>query len=542
MISLGPSLRLNRRRRFGCIMLGLAAFLGPTWALQQNQAPPAFRANVVLVPLNVRVVDAEGHPVTDLTAADFTVFENGVKQEIAHFSAQASSASLAPGHQAPARRTFLIVLGRGHLNALDKGIDAAIAFVRSRLTPEDRVGVLAYLRLAELTPDHEAAVRLLERFRDRHEAIEQSLVRDFKHFVGSPALPLSPETQLAIQAVFDAPGLPALHPFPGSGGGRGIEFVDANYFLRAIEYLRHVEGEKHLVFLLEKDMPVGRDGDTFIPRQAAAARATISIIRAGGVPGFRATTGRPIGELGSPGDGLESRLNRVLAEQTGGRAAVHESADESFARLARVTSHQYLLGFYPVNPPVDGEYREIKVAVNRPGVTLSYRHGYEARREVDEPQDVRRIFTEYRIQEVTSWAWPRESTRKSTPPVRGMPRWSSNIPTRLSPEVTRGESGQVVVKVQVAIDAEYVTFTRKDHQYSASLDVATFVDDAEGKVVGTTLDRIDLTFDEESLMHLRRQSIEHTAQVDLSGRPAQVRVVVYEYDTDRAGAARARIR
>ena len=100
----------------------------------------------------------------------------------------------------------------------------------------------------------------------------------------------------------------------------------------------------------------------------------------------------------------------------------------------------------------------------------------------------------------------------------------------------------MVVKVQVAIDAEYVTFTRKDHQYSASLDVATFVDDAEGKVVGTTLDRIDLTFDEESLMHLRRQSIEHTAQVDLSGRPAQVRVVVYEYDTDRAGAARARIR
>src|SRR5439155_456272 len=38
----------------------------------------------------------------------------------------------------------------------------------------------------------------------------------------------------------------------------------------------------------------------------------------------------------------------------------------------------YLLGYSPMHPELDGRYRKIVVKVDRPGVTLLYRHGYTA--------------------------------------------------------------------------------------------------------------------------------------------------------------------
>ena len=46
----------------------------------------AFRAGVEVVSLNVTVTDASGRYATDLDASDFSVFEDGVKQEVAFFN------------------------------------------------------------------------------------------------------------------------------------------------------------------------------------------------------------------------------------------------------------------------------------------------------------------------------------------------------------------------------------------------------------------------------------------------------------------------
>jgi hypothetical protein len=78
-----------RRRQLLLIALimGVAAEgSAQTSALQQ--AAPVFRAEASLVPVDVRVVDKNGRPITDLTQADFSVFENGVRQEISQFLAQ----------------------------------------------------------------------------------------------------------------------------------------------------------------------------------------------------------------------------------------------------------------------------------------------------------------------------------------------------------------------------------------------------------------------------------------------------------------------
>src|SRR5436190_17762194 len=47
---------------------------------------PAFRAGVDIVSLNVTVQDAAGHYATDLDQQEFSVFEDGVKQEISFFN------------------------------------------------------------------------------------------------------------------------------------------------------------------------------------------------------------------------------------------------------------------------------------------------------------------------------------------------------------------------------------------------------------------------------------------------------------------------
>src|SRR6185369_16643716 len=140
--------------------------LGVLAASPQSVTPqtPQFRATTTLVPIDVRVVNSKGMPVTDLTASDFVLRENGVAQTIAHFSTSAISPAAPPDpasrprHASDAyeltadnQRTFLIVLARGLLQAPSKGVDAAIHLVQDLALPQDYVAVVAWNRATDFT-------------------------------------------------------------------------------------------------------------------------------------------------------------------------------------------------------------------------------------------------------------------------------------------------------------------------------------------------------------------------------------------------------
>ncbi len=57
----------------------------PAAPAAQERQVPSFRAGVDIVSLSVTVTDPSGHYVTGLDSADFSVFEDGVKQEITYF-------------------------------------------------------------------------------------------------------------------------------------------------------------------------------------------------------------------------------------------------------------------------------------------------------------------------------------------------------------------------------------------------------------------------------------------------------------------------
>jgi hypothetical protein len=195
----------SRAQGFFLHFLVALSFLCPVDALAQP-----IRSGVVLVPVDVRVVDKRGNPVTDLTITDFEVYEDGVRQQIAHFLTQSFAPAsddrraTAPKTQdasddflvaATPRRTFLLLLGRGRLNYPAKGLDGLIDFVKNRVQPTDYVSVVAYLRASEPSADHTALVRFLERYRERHEDIEGRIKADFARTMpfGSP-----PHCRLAL--------------------------------------------------------------------------------------------------------------------------------------------------------------------------------------------------------------------------------------------------------------------------------------------------------------------------------------------------------
>ncbi len=229
-----------RTAALAAMLAALAVAAHPTLSAregQQQPQPPVFRSAVTLVPIDVRVVDKTGRPVTDLKREEFTVIEDGVKQEIRHISLQTfATTDTAPGSklqvkeeaisfEPQANRIFLIVLGRGKLLEPSKAVDALLRFVRERLLPQDQVAVFAYNRATTFTSDHEQIARVIERFKTEHEQIDFEIglqMSGLAAVYGSKLIPRS--LQGKIDRMFEGTGLLASQRVePGAAADQRIE-------------------------------------------------------------------------------------------------------------------------------------------------------------------------------------------------------------------------------------------------------------------------------------------------------------------------------
>ena len=240
--------------------------------------------------------------------------------------------------------------------------------VRDRLLPQDQVAVLAWNRATEFSTDRRAALDVLDRFKREHEGIETRLVlweRSLQSFFSGGNLPA--DIQREIDAVFGgarssrttAAGVPdevqeatarerddprstpnrALaadnRPEFDRLGGRLDAFLDqrtaifhdVTALFLGVEYLRHLTGEKHLVFVSEFGIDLhGLDGERLLGRRAADARVVLDVIHAGGVP-FGLSNGM---NVPPPGLGMPQAMTaRSLANLTGGSFFHHKFPDAS---------------------------------------------------------------------------------------------------------------------------------------------------------------------------------------------------------------------
>lgn len=562
-----------RRAAFG--VLSSLVIAAGVFAQQRPQVPGAIRSKVVLVPVDVRVIDRDGNPVTDLTQADFTVLEDGRLQQIGHFSTQAFEAAASepaqagpslrrgPGlEEAPVtHRTFLIVLGRGRLQHPSKGMSAAIDFVRARMLPQDRVAVMAYGRTTDLMADRASVTRFLEHYEREHPRLEALL----DHWFRGPWTAdqqASPGIEARIAALFDAPGLPPARRVPvldvdGEGpferrqreslearrwpprreeerdfvydaaGRQDLEKLHA-----AIEFLRYFEGEKHVLYLSEQGLVgAGPEQSDLLAGKAADARVAISTIQTGGVSTSWGSVRDPGSGITIPairGPSLVQRFAitdmRAIARRTGGLSSAYKYASQALDRLDRATRFQYLLGYYPANTDWDGEPRRIEVRVNRPGLTVLHRHSYFAREDLV-PFDRRAFLTHSRITGASAY--------------RVLMR---DVAVTVTGAVFRERNNQWQARAEVSIDPSTLAFEQIDGRHVAEIDVAVFVGARNQRQVGEVRRRVELKLEPESYARMQKEGVKFETMIELTGQPRYLKAVVYDYAADRLGSAVAEIK
>lgn len=556
-------------------VIGLTVALTTAWSSaprltaqtpQQSPQQPVFRGGTILVPVDVRVLDRNGKPVTDLKTSDFTVLEDGVPQQIAHFSAASLTAdpaaaaalktrqSLRNEPTAQTRRVFLIMFGRGRLQHPSMGVDAMLRFVREDLLPQDTVAVFYHDRATDFTTDHAVIAALIERFKSGHESVEAQLsswITGPRAVYGSAGIP--PKIQAQIDAIFA--GAPGVREVPPSAGGnaRNIDldlndqlnqqtiasfgdFVvdnrqtmqDAGSLYTGIEYLRRVDGEKHLIFLSEQGLNLPRaDYDRGLGADANDARVVIDTIMTAGL-GDNAppptANGRPTLAPTQIDRFFRNASMGTFAAVTGGLDSGHTLSWNAVTHINDATMFSYLLGYYPTNTVLNGKYRNIQIKVDRPDVTVYFRHGYYAADSVT-PFNRKLMITTSRMTIAANYE-----------------KEIRDIALRASGGFLPGTGTGGSVSLDVTIDPSRLVFVAANGQHTDTLQVAVFCTNTSGDLVGSTQQALNLSLPDASFDETKAKGISYAPKIPVSARASVAKIVVYDYQADLVGSAIVRLR
>lgn len=513
---------------FHSLLICLAAAslgIGAITTAQQAQ-PPVFRGRLDVVRTEVAVVDNRtGEPVRGLKQSDFAVLENGAAQEIASFvdlnpAGVAAGAELRPDN----RRVFLFVFGAGYIEGPVKPFDGAIEFLRNKLRPTDLAAVMVWNRVTALTTDRQRLAAVVDRIRQLPTDVLVAVRRD-------KGFDLSPVTQATIDAW--------LEPLETSDGflrsatplllgtslyerdapegvpwNRRIAGRDLLKVYAGIEYLRHVVGQKHLVLLNQWGLssPVRQidpgafhssaDEDHRLAAHANDAGVALDIIHTDGAR--------------TPAEWTMS--SQQIATESGGQFTGLRTAAQQLTRLDAATQSGYVIGYVPSNPNMDGKYRTVAVRVNRKDVLVIYPRGYTARPDPP-PADPRELMTRIRM---------REAAESSL--------LLNDIPlTATATAVGPNDAGQV--RVEVTIDPSKLSLAQTEGRWTGSIDLMILCSDPQAKVVGRLDQHMNLNMTQALYERAKAAGIPYTATVPVSASARRVKVIVYNYESDRLGVA-----
>jgi Ca-activated chloride channel family protein len=133
-------------------LLTVLLSVGTIASLSSQERGQIFRAGVDVVSLNVTVVDTENHYVTDLGETDFSVFEDGAKQELIFFNRTSLPIALS----------LLIDTSASMENRLQIAQEAAVGFAK-KMRPQDLAQVVDFDSRVEITQNFTSNVTDLER-------------------------------------------------------------------------------------------------------------------------------------------------------------------------------------------------------------------------------------------------------------------------------------------------------------------------------------------------------------------------------------------
>lgn len=307
-----------RTRNGLSISLALFCVAGAAAFSQTKSQPPlTFGSSIEIINLTVTVTDAQGRPVSGLEKEAFSVYEDGVKQELTLFNKDRLPLSLILLMDASASMDDKVAAAKS----------AAKRFV-STLVAADRARVVAFNNRIDVLQD----------FTNDKEALNAGIDR------------LHPSGATALHNAFYI-SLKELQK----------EKQQAGAALRRPAIILLSDGENTASIVTE-------DQVTELARKAEIAIYSIRI-----------TTDFE-GDKGRAAFSQATHLLSVLARETGGQAffpAQIQELDSVYDRIAEEMRTQYSLGYVPTNLRKDGHYRRIVVRVpSRDNVLLRYKPGY----------------------------------------------------------------------------------------------------------------------------------------------------------------------
>jgi VWFA-related protein len=365
-------------------------------SLQDGQKPKGdepIRLNASLVQVPAVVTDHSGKFVTDLSRGDFSVSEDGKRQEISIFAA--------------VKQPFSAVLVLDTSNSAEDRLkviqNAAVTFT-GQLRPDDRVMVISF--------DNE--VRKLTDFTNDRTELERA-IRGTESGFGKL---LYEAVARALESLRDVEGRRAVILFSDGVDMRSIEATaegttrlaeeigaviyvarfETRWWIEAEARRQEIEHPKSKTpFEVDRRIPLPPDYGGPDPTPTGFPKPNAPRIEIGERPHPPVVYdpdgpgSRPQRMPGAEPDQITATLNKLYAEadsylqtiagRTGGRVYLADSFDDTraaFAAIADELRNQYLIGYYSTSSRTDGKYHKIKLELTRKGFQVRTRPGYRA--------------------------------------------------------------------------------------------------------------------------------------------------------------------
>ena len=306
--------------------------------LQDKTAQPpiaTLKVTVQVVNIYFNVKDKRGALIPNLKKDDFQVTEDEKPQTIKYFAADANQ---------PLTLGLLIDTSGSQFRVLPLEKEVGAAFLRDVLTPKDLAFLINFDIAVNLLQDYTNDTDRLRR------AMEQTKINDGG---GSGAGGIAGAGQGTI---------PVSRP-------KGTLLYDAVY-LASREKLQPESGRKALILLTDGG---DQGSEESLPKAIEAAQRSeviVYVIMIADRSHFM------------PGD---SEMHK-LATQTGGRV-IDAGNDpkklrQAFDEIGTELRSQYMVGYIPANPALDGKYRKLEVKTTAsPDYKIQARKGYYAPKE-----------------------------------------------------------------------------------------------------------------------------------------------------------------
>jgi VWFA-related protein len=521
------------------------AQVSPSQVNSTPQAGYTLQLNGELVLTNVVARDAKtGEVVKGLKESDFRIYENGKEQQIATFDFQsvdmatplneATVSGLAAGPNANGSKAVVVAKPeelRNHRlivmffdltsmqpEDLERSVDAAQDFLRTRMQPADLVALVSLGDALSVDQDFTAD--------------KSALINEVGAYNGTEGQGFAQGATANSNQVEDTTGYT-----PDESEYNDINTDRELFALKAIsQSLSRISEKKSLLYF---SGGISRDG---IENEAslraainAAVRANLAIYSVDTrglqavLPLGDASTGSLRGSGAYNGAALTNNMQANFASQevmdtlshdTGG-TAFFDSNDfaPAFAQVEKDTSAYYAIGFHSSNPARDGKYRKLTVKIDRPGIKLEYRPGYYA------PADFRHSGREDREQEL-------EDQLASDLPA-------TDIAVYLDAMYFRLDQNRFYVPVSLLVPGSQIPFVRGGDKDKATLDIIGAVIDEVKRPVGRVRETVKLNLDQS--LGARQKNIEYTTSFDLPPGKYDLKFVVRENQAGRMGSFEATI-